>query len=100
MNLYDFFANSPSYILIIYYVLINLTAFYCMYADKQKAINHEYRISEATLFNLAFLGGVIGYFFGMFKFHHKTKKTKFYVYGVIAMFIHLYIIYLLTRGLL
>ena len=46
--------------------------------DKWKAVNHKWRIPEATLIGGAVVG-VIGALLGMKVFHHKTKKLKFYV---------------------
>ena len=42
---------------IIYLVIINLIAFLAMYIDKKKAKWGKWRIKEATLFTLVFLGG-------------------------------------------
>lgn len=61
----------------IYIIFINLTSFLFMYIDKQKAINHQYRISESTLLLLSIIGGSLGTLYGMYKFRHKTKKSKF-----------------------
>lgn len=64
-------------IILIYIVIINLIGFLSMWLDKKKAIKHQYRISEKTLFLLAVLGGSIGSILGMKKFHHKTKHWYF-----------------------
>ena len=63
-------------LLIIYAVMsvINITH---MGTDKNRAINHKWRIKEATLFLIAFLGGGIGSTLGMFFFRHKTKHWYF-----------------------
>lgn len=65
--------------LIIYWILINLIGFLSMWIDKRKAIKNRWRISERTLFAIAFLGGTIGSFIGMYTFHHKTKTPKFMI---------------------
>lgn len=64
-------------IIIIYLTLINSIAFISMWLDKKKAMKHQYRISEKTLFTLAILGGALGSILGMQKFHHKTKHWYF-----------------------
>lgn len=64
-------------ILSYYLILINIIAFIIIYVDKQKAINHKWRIKESTLFLIATIGGSIGTILGMYAFHHKTKRTKF-----------------------
>lgn len=63
--------------ILIYLLIINVIAFISMYIDKQRAINHKWRIKEATLFGLAILGGSIGSHLGMKTFRHKTKHLKF-----------------------
>lgn len=62
---------------LIYLILINLTAFLLIYVDKQKAIKRKYRIPERVLLGSALLGGAFGAYFGMRVFRHKTKHAKF-----------------------
>ena len=64
-------------IFIYYLILINIIAFITMYIDKQKAINHKWRVKEATLFLLSIIGGSLGTILGMYNFRHKTKHLKF-----------------------
>lgn len=45
--------------------------------DKRKARTNAFRIPEATLFSIAFLGGSIGTTAGMHIFRHKTKHWYF-----------------------
>lgn len=63
--------------LLIYFLLINIFAFYLMYADKRKAQRGQYRISEKTLWITAFLGGATGAALSMSQFRHKTKHLAF-----------------------
>lgn len=65
--------------IIMYLILINVITLLAMYIDKQKAKKSKRRISEKTLFTLAFLGGGIGGIAGMYIFRHKTKKTRFII---------------------
>jgi uncharacterized membrane protein YsdA (DUF1294 family) len=62
---------------IYYLVVINLIGLIIMKVDKQKAINHQYRISENTLWVIAFIGGALGTTLGMNLFRHKTKHLSF-----------------------
>ena len=71
--------------IIIYLCVINAIAFLLYGLDKRKAKRHKWRIPEATLLGVAFLGGSIGAFLGMQVFHHKTRKAKFYI-GVPLIF--------------
>ena len=67
------------HILSIYLSLINALAFLLMLADKQRAKKHRWRIPEAVLLASAALGGSLGALLGMWMFHHKTRKAKFFV---------------------
>jgi len=66
-------------ILWIYLAIVNALAFLFMFLDKQFARRHQWRIPEATLLGLAFLGGSLGELLGMLLFRHKTKHPKFTV---------------------
>lgn len=65
--------------LIIYLIAINIIAFLAMFIDKKKAEKGKWRIKEATLLVLALIGGSIGEIIGMYVFHHKTQKPRFFV---------------------
>lgn len=65
--------------ILIYLLLINLITFFIMWVDKKKAKWGKWRIQEKTLFILCAIGGSIGGICGMYKFRHKTKKTKFVI---------------------
>ena len=64
---------------LIYLAVINIAAFILYGIDKQKARNHQWRISEACLICVAVLGGSVGALLGMFVFRHKTKHIKFLI---------------------
>ena len=64
-------------IIVSYFIIVNLLGFALMGIDKSRAINHKWRIKEAPLFLIAFLGGGIGSTLGMFFFRHKTKHWYF-----------------------
>ena len=68
-----------------YVLLINLFAFSLFGIDKRKAVKRKC-IPEATLLTVAALGGGAGALLGMYTFHHKTRKPKFYV-GVPALLV-------------
>ena len=63
----------------IVYILIgiNVLTFIVYGIDKWKAKQGSWRISEATLLELAIIGGSIGALLGMQVWHHKTKHKKF-----------------------
>ena len=56
---------------------MSVIGFALMGIDKSRAINHKWRIKEATLFLIALFGGGIGSTLGMFFFRHKTKHWYF-----------------------
>lgn len=73
-------------IAIIYFTIINLIGFTIMGMDKKRAIRGAWRISEASLFLTALLGGALGCTLGMKHFRHKTKHWYF-KYGMPAIFV-------------
>jgi len=82
--------ESRLWILLIYLVFINVLALLTMWWDKRRAKKDEWRVSEATLLIISFIGGAIGMFLGMFRFRHKTRKRLFQViavFGLITSFI-------------
>jgi uncharacterized membrane protein YsdA (DUF1294 family) len=62
------------------YLFINIVAFLVMMIDKIKSRKAKVeRISEGTLFFMAAAFGSVGVYFGMFVFHHKTRKWHFII---------------------
>lgn len=58
----------------LYAVVINLAAFTAFWIDKSQARANGWRISEARLLELAFLGGSRGAYAARRLFRHKTRK--------------------------
>ncbi len=71
-----------------YYFAINIFLFYLFYRDKISAKRHDWRIKESTLLSIGLLGGAVGGFLGMFLFHHKIRKTYFFVVYILSVIIH------------
>ena len=71
---------------LIYLIGINLAGFIIMGVDKKRAIRGAWRISEASLFFTALLGGSVGFIRGMQHFRHKTKHWYF-KYGMPAILV-------------
>lgn len=71
---------------LIYLIGINLAGFIIMGVDKKRAIRGAWRISEASLFLTAILGGCLGCILGMQHFRHKTKHWYF-KYGMPAILV-------------
>lgn len=77
MQFFDYLWHNPIYILWLWLLIINITSFIFMGADKYKARHNKWRIPEKTLFLLAIIGGSIGGICGIYTFHHKTLHKKF-----------------------
>jgi uncharacterized membrane protein YsdA (DUF1294 family) len=69
-----------------YLAVMNIIGFAIMGIDKKRAIRGAWRISEASLFLTALLGGSLGCILGMQHFRHKTKHWYF-KYGMPAIFL-------------
>ena len=65
------------WLMIVLIIIMNAIGFFIMGADKKRAKKNLYRISESTLWNVAFLGGAIGATAGMKHYRHKTKHAQF-----------------------
>lgn len=65
--------------LILYLAVINVISFIAAFSDKILAVKHKYRISEKTLFILAFIGGAPLMYASMRIFHHKTLHKRFMI---------------------
>lgn len=71
-----------------YLIIINIAAWLAYGLDKWKAKAGKWRIPERTLLFLALIGGSVGALAGMFLFHHKTKKPKFYIGVPVMLVLH------------
>lgn len=85
--------------ILIYLLAINIISFAMMGIDKSRARIHQWRISEASLFLSAMLGGSVGSIVGMQLYRHKTKHWYFQVGMPAILILQLILIYFLCRGL-
>ena len=60
-------------------LILNVFGFIQFGVDKKRAQKGKWRISEASLFATALLGGSIGCIVGMKVFCHKTKHKSFII---------------------
>ena len=81
----------------IYWAVLNLAGFAMMGIDKKRAIRGAWRISEASLFLTALLGGALGCTLGMHFFHHKTRHWYFR-YGLPAILLLQLFLWIYLRG--
>ena len=92
----DIFGRNFSlaeFLLIFYFLAINLIAFFIFAIDKIKSTGSGRRISEKMLWLLALVGGSVGALIGMRVFRHKTKKLSFQTVLAIIIFVQVLIIY-------
>lgn len=68
---------ETTHIVFFFFLFLNVFTFLLCFYDKRCAVNHRYRVSENVFFILSLLGGAVGFSFGMYLFHHKTKKITF-----------------------
>ena len=71
----DFFVK----IFLVYLLLINVISIIVCIYDKIMAIKQKFRVSEAALFWLSFLGGAVFMFITMKLIRHKTLHKKFMI---------------------
>ena len=64
-------------LLLTFLITINLITFLAFAIDKLKAKRNSWRIPEAHLLLLCFLGGSLGGVLAMQIFRHKTRHVKF-----------------------
>jgi uncharacterized membrane protein YsdA (DUF1294 family) len=74
---------------VFYVIIINIVAFLAVWWDKRKASQHEWRVAEAILYILGFLGGAIGIIGGMLRFRHKTQKRSFQAITILGLVVSL-----------
>jgi uncharacterized membrane protein YsdA (DUF1294 family) len=94
-------SNEPTiWIMLTYLILVNMLAFLTMWWDKRRAKKDEWRVSEATLLIMSFIGGAIGILIGMFRFRHKTRKRSFQVITVLGLIVSIIIYWFEWRAIL
>ena len=76
------------FMILTYYIVVNVIAFAMYGADKFFAKNDMWRISEKALLGVAAIGGAFGAFAGMEIFRLKTMHTKFTVRVPVLMAAH------------
>lgn len=64
-------------LLLLYFAAVNVLAFVLYGLDKLKARQGRWRISEATLWLTAAIGGALGAWTGMLLWQHKTQHPRF-----------------------
>jgi uncharacterized membrane protein YsdA (DUF1294 family) len=78
----------------------SLAAFLVMMIDKVQAIQGGRRLSERSLYLIAFFGGSLGVVIGVYLLHHKNRKLNFKIIIFMLVFIQMVLAYLLRENLL
>ena len=81
----------------VYLIAVNICTFLVYGIDKQRARSGRWRIPESRLLLLAAVGGSLGAWMGMYVFHHKTKKAKFYLGIPLILVIQCALTFILER---
>lgn len=79
-------------ILIMYFIVINISTFAVFAADKRKARRDGWRVKESTLLLLSFLGGAIGGILGMILCRHKIRSLKFKIFLPVFLIVQIIIV--------
>ena len=85
-------------ILFLYIVCLNLVTFVIMFADKRRAIKHQWRMPEKTILLLSLIGGSLGSLCGMFVFRHKTKHLSFRILLPLFFIFHIVVVFWVVSG--
>ena len=70
---------------LIYLIVLSLITFFVYVTDKKKAQKGAWRVPEATLLLLSFIGGGAGGYLAMHLARHKTKKWYFHLVNIIGI---------------
>ncbi len=80
-------------VILIFILLMSISAFFLMGYDKAQAKKKGSRVSEKTLWTFAIFGGGIGAYLGMQLFRHKTKHTNFRVGFLMLLLVYIFLIF-------
>lgn len=87
-------------VFMLYIIVMNVTSFHLYRSDKQRAERGEFRIPEAVLLGVAFLGGALGAFCAMHEYRHKTLHTSFAVGVPVALILQtILVIWIMVHSL-
>ncbi|MBP1532101.1 MAG: DUF1294 domain-containing protein [Alphaproteobacteria bacterium] len=95
------FLSPKSFLVFAVYhlVCINAVTFIAYGVDKRAAKHGEWRVSEAKLHSLEFLGGWVGAYIAQKVFHHKSKKRSYQVMFWLILVLQSAAIYIILKYL-
>ena len=94
------FSHKAFLLFVVYHLgCINIATFAAYGVDKRAAIRGNWRVPEANLHALEFLGGWPGAFVAQKIFHHKTKKTSYQVMFWLMLVLQIAAVYIILHYL-
>lgn len=94
------FSKGALLIFAVYHMVCINVATFCAYgADKHAALRGDWRLPEAHLHALEFLGGWIGAFLAQKFFHHKNKKRSYQIMFWLMLVLQGAAVYIILRYL-
>ena len=85
--------------LVYHFICINIAVFLAYGVDKRAAVRGTWRVPEACLHTLEFLGGWVGAFAAQKFFRHKTKKRSYQVMFWLMLVLQGAAVYIILRYL-
>ena len=93
----DFSAKALLLFIVYHLCCINVVTFCAYGIDKRAAVQGRWRIPEAYLHTLEFLGGWIGAYIAQKFFRHKTKKRSYRIMFWLMLVLQCTAVYLILR---
>lgn len=89
---------APAWVLVAY-LLLGVVSFGVYGFDKRAARRGDWRVTEASLHGIDFIGGIPGGLLAQLAFRHKTRKGSFVVMTALIAALHIATLATLTLGL-
>ena len=94
------FSHKTLLLFAVYHlVCINISVFWAYGVDKRAAVRGNWRIPEADLHTLEFLGGWLGAYTAQKIFHHKNKKRSYQAMFWLMLVLQGTVIYIILKYL-
>ena len=88
-----------NYIILGYFIVINIIAMIVTTFDKYRAVHQGWRVKESTLLLIAALGGSPAMLLTMLLIRHKTRHVKFMLGIPLIMVVQAAVVFLIWRVL-
>jgi uncharacterized membrane protein YsdA (DUF1294 family) len=91
LALWRLFAPTELWKPLVFLAAINLATYVVYAADKRRARAQEWRVSEAKLQSLAFIGGWPAAFVAQYRLRHKCAKMSFQIVFWLVVLVHQFV---------